>query len=120
MLGSGSERQAAVDTVRNFDVDWLRGQSVGIYPVHNSAPDPMVAELEKIMDSGESGSGHNLVKFQPIERQNSILVVASRPELLRVASMWISRLDGSSVASTGVKVYRVKGWRRETNRGIAE
>ena len=108
VLGSGSERQAAVDTVRNFDVDWLRGQSVGIYPVHNSAPDPVVAELEKIMDSGESGSGHNLVKFQPIERQNSILVVASRPELLRVASMWISRLDGSSVASTGVKVYRVK------------
>ena len=95
-------------TVRNFDVDWLRGQSVGIYPVHNSSPDPMVAELEKIMDSGESGSGHNLVKFQAIERKNSILVVASRPELLRTASMWITRLDGSSVASTGVKVYRVK------------
>ena len=108
VLGSGSERQAAVDTVRNFDVDWLRGQSVGIYPVHNSSPDPMVAELEKIMDSGESGSGHNLVKFQAIERKNSILVVASRPELLRTASMWITRLDGSSVASTGVKVYRVK------------
>jgi general secretion pathway protein D len=108
VLGSGSERQAAVDTVRNFDVDWLRGQSVGIYPVHNSSPDPMVAELEKIMDSGESGSGHNLVKFQSIERKNSILVVASKPELLRAASMWISRLDGSSVANTGVKVYRVK------------
>jgi len=108
VLGSGSERQSAIDTVRNFDVDWLRGQSVGIYPVHNSSPDPMVAELEKIMDSGESGSSHNLVKFQAIERQNSILVVASRPELLRAAATWISRLDGSSVASTGVKVYRVR------------
>ena len=68
----------------------------------------MVTELEKIMDSGESGLGHNLVKFQAIERQNSILVVASKPELLRTASLWISRLDKSSVASTGVKVYRVK------------
>ena len=38
VLGTGSERQAAVDTVRNFDVDWLRGQSVGIYPVYNGAP----------------------------------------------------------------------------------
>ena len=108
VLGSGSERQAAVDTVREFDVDWLRGQSVGIYPVHNGTPAAMVSELEKIMDSGDSGLGHNLVKFQPIERQNSILVVASKPELLRSAATWISRLDRSAVASTGVKVYRVK------------
>ena len=108
ILGTGSERQTAVDTVRNFDVDWLRGQSVGIYPVHNGAPATMVPELEKIMDSGESGLGHNLVKFQAIERQNSILVVASKAELLRTASLWISRLDKSAVASTGVKVYRVK------------
>ncbi len=108
ILGTGSERQTAVDTVRNFDVDWLRGQSVGIYPVYNGAPAPMVAELEKIMDSGESGLGHNLVKFQAIERQNSILVVASKAELLRAAALWISRLDKSAVASTGVKVYRVK------------
>ena len=49
------------------------------------------------------------MKFQAIERKNSILVVASRPELLRTASMWITNCyDGSSVASTGVKVYRVK------------
>ena len=108
VLGTGSERQTAVDTVRSFDVDWLRGQSVGIYPVSNGAPAQMVAELEKIMDSGESGMGHNLVKFQALERQNSVLVVASKPQLLRAASLWISRLDKSAVASTGVKVYRVK------------
>jgi general secretion pathway protein D len=108
VLGTGSERQTAVDTVRNFDVDWLQGQSVGIYPVYNGASAQMVAELEKIMDSDETGLGHNLVKFQAIERQNSILVVATKPQLLRAASLWISRLDKSSVASTGVKVYRVK------------
>ena len=108
VLGTGPERQAAVDTVRSFDVDWLRGQSVGIYPVSNGAPAQMVTELENVMDSGESGMGHNLVKFQALERQNSVLVVASKPQLLRAASLWISRLDKSAVASTGVKVYRVK------------
>jgi general secretion pathway protein D len=108
VLGSGAERQAAIDTVRSFDVDWLRGQSVGIYPVHNSTPEPVVAELEKIMDSGESGLGHNLVKFQAIARQNAIMVVAAKPEWLSSAATWISRLDASATASTGVKVYRVK------------
>ena len=108
VLGTGTERQTALDTVRDFDVDWLRGQSVGIYPVYNGAPATMVTELEKIMDSGETGLSHNLVKFQAVERQNAILVVASKPGFLRMASTWISRLDRSTVASTGVKVYRVK------------
>ena len=120
VLGTGTERQAALDTVRDFDVDWLRGQSVGIYPVHNGAPATMVTELEKIMDSGETGLSHNLVKFQAIERQNSILVVASKPGLLRMASTWISRLDRSSVASTGVKVYRVKYGDAQTDVGAGE
>jgi general secretion pathway protein D len=108
VVGTGSERQSAVDTVRSFDVDWLRGQSVGMYPVQNSTPEPIVGELEKIMDSGDSGLGHGLVKFQPISRLNSILVVASKPELLRVASRWIYRLDEPSTSSASVKVYKVR------------
>jgi general secretion pathway protein D len=108
VVGTGSERQSAVDTVRSFDVDWLRGQSVGMYPVQNSTPEPIVGELEKIMDSGDSGLGHGLVKFQPVSRLNSILVVASKPELLRVASRWIYRLDEPSTSSASVKVYKVR------------
>ena len=108
VLGAGSERQAALDTVRSFDVDWLQGQSVGMYPVNNSTPEPIVSELEKIMDSGETGLGHGLVKFETVSRLNAILVVASKPELLRAAARWISRLDEPSVASASVKVYKVR------------
>ena len=108
VIGSGPERQTAIDTVRSFDVDWMRGQSVGIYPVANSAPEPLVAELEKIMDVGENGRGQNPVKFQPISRQNAILVVASRPQLLNAAATWIARLDLPSNGGTTIKVYRVK------------
>ena len=108
VVGTGSERQSALDIVRSFDVDWLRGQSVGMYPVQNSAPEPIVAELEKIMDSGEAGLGHGLVKFQPVARLNSILVVASRPELLRAAAHWISRLDEPSAAVASIKVYKLR------------
>ena len=92
VIGTGSERQTALDTIRSFDVDWLQGQSVGMYPVQNSTPEPIVGELEKIMDSGESGLGHGLVKFQAVSRLNAILVVASTPNLLRTAARWISRL----------------------------
>jgi general secretion pathway protein D len=106
--GSGAERRAAVETVLSFDADWMRGQSVGIYPVRNTTPEPLIAELEKIMDSGEGGLGQGLVKFQPVGRLNAIMVVSRKPELLRNAATWINRLDSSDVASTGVKVYRVR------------
>ena len=108
VIGSGDERQAAVETVRNFDVDWMRGQSVGVYPVTNSAPEPIIAELEKIMDSGENGLSQNLVKFQAIARQNAILVVTSKPQLLKTAATWIARLDSPANGGTAVKVYRVR------------
>jgi general secretion pathway protein D len=108
VVGNGSERQSAIDTVRSFDVDWMQGQSVGLYPVENSAPDPIVAELEKIMDSGESGLGHGLVKFQAVTRQNAVLVVAAKPELLQRAQRWIARLDAPTADSSGVKVYKLR------------
>lgn len=106
--GNGADRRAAVDTVLDFDADWMRGQSVGIYPVKNTTPEPLISELEKIMDSGEGGLSQNLVKLQPIVRLNAILVVTSKAELLRSVETWIKRLDSSETASTGVKVYRVR------------
>ncbi|HML12933.1 MAG TPA: secretin N-terminal domain-containing protein, partial [Xanthobacteraceae bacterium] len=69
--GTGSERQAALDTVLSFDRDWMRGQSVGIYPIRNTTPEPVMTELEKIIDSGEGGLNQNLVKLQPIARMNA-------------------------------------------------
>ena len=68
--GTGAERRTAVETALSFDVDWLRGQSVGIYPVVNSGPEPVIAELEKIVDSGENGLSQNMIKFQPVARLN--------------------------------------------------
>ena len=76
--GSGADRRNAVETVMSFDADWMRGQSVGIIPVRNSAPEPIIAELEKIMDSGEGGLSQSLVKLQPIARLNAIMVVSQQ------------------------------------------
>ena len=106
--GTGAERRAALDTVMSFDRDWMRGQSVGIYPIRNTTPEPVMAELEKIIDSGEGGLNQNLVKLQAIARMNAVLVVSKKPELLRTVANWIHRLDNSETASTGVKVYRVR------------
>jgi hypothetical protein len=48
------------------------------FPVQNSNPEPMIAELEKIIGSGENGLGHDVAKFVPVARMNAILVVTVR------------------------------------------
>ena len=106
--GTGDERRSAVDTAMSFDVDWMRGQSVGIYPISNSAPEPMIAELEKIMDSGDSGLSQNLVKFQVVSRLNAIMVVSRKPALLQTAATWIRRLDRADSERNSVHVYRIR------------
>lgn len=106
--GNAADRQAAVDTVHDFDADWMRGQSVGVFSVSNSTPEPVIAELQKIVDSGEGGLSENLVKLQPIARQNAILAVTRKPGLLKEIGTWVARLDKSGTAGTSVRVYHMR------------
>jgi general secretion pathway protein D len=108
LQGSGTERRNALDIAASFDVDWMRGQAVGVFPVRNGTPEPMIAELEKIMDSGEAGLSQGMIKFQPVARMNAILVVSRKPEYLKTAGQWIERLDQSSTAGTNLRVYRLR------------
>lgn len=105
--GNGPERRAAVDTMLSFDGDWMRGQSVGVFPIRNSTPEPIIAEIEKIMDTGEGGLTQNMIKFQPVARLNAILVVSRKPEYLKTVATWIKRLDESDVSGVNLKVYRL-------------
>ncbi len=106
--GNSADRRAAIQTALSFDADWMLGQSVGIYPVSSSTPEPVIAELNRIVDSGQGGLSQDLVKLEPIARQNAILVVTRKPELLKRVATWITRLDKSGGAGTDVKVYRMR------------
>jgi general secretion pathway protein D len=108
VTGSGTDRASAIDTILSFDADWMRGQSVGIFPVHNSSPEPVISEIEKIMDSGEGGLSQNVIKFQPMSRLNAILVVSQKPEYLKRAQTWIARLDKSDTEGVNLKAYPLR------------
>jgi general secretion pathway protein D len=99
--GTYAERQQLIETALAFDVDWMRKQTVGIFPVRNTSADVVIAELNKVFDS-------NLVRYQPIERMNAILAVSKSPQAIRQASSWVSRLDRMNDAGIRVRVYRLK------------
>jgi general secretion pathway protein D len=106
--GTTSEREAALDLVSTFDVEWLRNQSVGVYPLRSTSPETMIGELQRVFDNREGGAGHDVISFQPISRMNAVMVVAKNPGLLRQTSQWVERLDRSDNSGTTLRSYRLK------------
>src|SRR6185369_10269300 len=98
--GTTSERQAALDMIATFDVEWLRNQSVGVYPLKSTSPETMIRELERVFESGEGGQGQGVVRFQPISRMNAVMVVTKNPKFLDKATQWVARLDRSDTSGT--------------------
>lgn len=99
--GTFAERQSLVDNALAFDVEWMRSQSVGIFPIENGNPDTVITELEKMVDP-------NLVKFQPIARMNAVLAISKNSKLIQQVATWIARLDRSNDLGTRVRVYRLR------------
>ena len=106
--GTTAERQAVLDVVAAFDVEWMRNQSVGVFPLKSTSPETMIRELERVFESSEGGQGQGLVQFQPIQRMNAVLIVTKNPKYLERATQWVARLDRSDTSGTTVRVYRLQ------------
>jgi general secretion pathway protein D len=106
--GTTAERQAALDVVSTFDVEWLKNQSVGVYPLKSTSPETMIGELERIFETGDGGLGQGVVRFQPVSRMNAVMVVTKNPKLLQQTTQWIGRLDRSDTTGTTLRTFRLK------------
>ncbi|WP_165361418.1 type II secretion system secretin GspD [Lichenibacterium ramalinae] len=106
--GTASERRAAIEAAATVDVDWLRSKSVAILPVANAAPDTIISELNRIMDSGEGGMAQGAIQLQPMSRMNAVLAVARTAQGIDMVRRWVARLDRGDSAAAGVKVYKLQ------------
>lgn len=106
--GTASERESALDMIQTFDVEWLRNQSVGVYPLKSTSPETMIEELERVFENREGGPGQGVISFQPISRMNAVMVVAKNPNMLKQTTQWVERLDRSDTSGTTLRSYRLK------------
>lgn len=90
--GSQNELSAMLDTIAIFDVDWLRGMSVAVYPVHATNAKTMVEELQFVFGR-DGGPLRDVVRLFPVERPNSVIVVSTQPRYLSEVERWINNLD---------------------------
>lgn len=106
--GTASERETAIGMISTFDVEWLRDQSVGVYPLKSTSPDSMIQELQQVFEVDNGGPGEGVIQFQPISRMNAVMVVTKNPTYLKEATTWIERLDRSDPSGTTVRTYRLR------------
>ena len=106
--GSSRERQLLIDAATSFDLDWLKGQSAGIFPLVHTTPDELIAEITPAMRAEEGEPVAKMIRFQPINRLNAVMVLTRQSNYLELSAKWIRRLDRSSAAGHGVYVYRVE------------
>ena len=109
LAGTPEELRNYLKTVEIFDVDWLAGMSVGIYPLRTVDVEAIIAELDSVFSAGGESPLAGMFRFVPLERLSSVMVITFQQEYLYKAEEWIKILDrGAAGSGKQLYVYRVK------------
>lgn len=108
LAGTPEELANYQDTIDTFDVDWLKGMSVGVFGLQRASVAELMPELQKMFgpDSGMPLAG--MVRFLPIERTNSVVAISSQPQYLSEVGDWIHTIDEGGGNEPQMYVYDVR------------
>ena len=114
---SGTQREIKhlLEIIDIFDIDFLAGYSVGLFPMQTDVKS-LSGDLDRLFGAGGQGPGAStsplagIVRIIPIERMNGLLVVSTQPRYLEEAKKWIERLDKAGGLAGGMRlnVYPVQ------------
>ncbi|MEO7431332.1 MAG: type II secretion system secretin GspD [Dokdonella sp.] len=109
LAGNQSELDNYQKTIATFDVDWLRGMSIGVFTLQHVEVTKLLPDLEKIFGSKGESPLAGMFRFMPIEQTNAIIAITPQPEYLKQAQEWLLRLDrGGAENATQLYIYNVK------------
>lgn len=112
LSGSSSKIKKVKELARSFDVNWLKGMSIGLFPVDNTSAETIRGELVELFGQQIDKSQAQAMRILAIERSNSIMVIANHNDSVKMIGDWIERLDKSGGASNqAFFVYRVQNGR---------
>jgi general secretion pathway protein D len=109
LAGTQFELQNYERTIDVFDVDWLKGMSVGVFGLRNVEVAKIMPELDKIFGDKAETPVAGMFRFIPMEATNSIIVITPQSDYLKRVQEWLYRLDvGAGENGTQLYVYDVK------------
>ena len=105
-----SNLRKLLEIIDVFDSKVFEGDRVRLLPVKNNLVRDLINDLKTIFAGyGFSESGGGAIRFVPLERMNSILVITGNQTIFAEVERWIDRLD-QPLANAGLRnyVYKVK------------
>jgi len=119
LSGSGEQINNLLDTIAIFDVDWLAGKSVTLFPLKEVDPKTLTRDLETALKGSHGELFDGMVRLIPIERVNGLLVVSSTPAFMQELRHWIEKLDvANDKAERRLYVYKLKNAKAADIAGI--
>ncbi len=105
--GSRAELENYLRTIEVFDVDWLSGMSVGVFPLQSGKAARVVADLEKVFGEQSKSPVAGMFRFMPLEGANAVLVITPQANYLDDIQQWLDRID-SAGGSVQLYSYELK------------
>ncbi|TWI05050.1 general secretion pathway protein D [Luteimonas cucumeris] len=94
LAGTRAELANYLRTIEIFDVDWLSGMSVGVFPLQSGNAAKVATDLEKVFGEQSKSPVAGMFRFMPLEGANAVLAITSQPDYLDDIGDWIDRIDG--------------------------
>ncbi|MFC0676921.1 type II secretion system secretin GspD [Lysobacter korlensis] len=95
VAGSQAELENYLRTIATFDVDWLSGMSVGVFPLTSGRASRVVADLERVFGEQSKSPVAGMFRFMPLEGANAIMVITSQADYLDDIQQWLERIDSA-------------------------
>lgn len=109
LAGTPSELDNYQRTIDTFDVDWMKGMSIGVFTLQHVEVAKMIPDLQKLFGTEGESPLAGMFRFMPIESTNSIVAITPQPEYLKQAEEWLYRLDrGGAENAQQLYIYNVK------------
>lgn len=108
LAGTPEELANYQDTIDTFDVDWLKGMSIGVYGLQRASVAELMPQLQKLFGPDSGMPLSDMVKFMPNERTNSIVAISSQPQYLQEVGEWIRTIDEGGGNEPQLFVYDVR------------
>ena len=108
LSGTPQELANYARTVRTFDVDWLRGMSVGVFNLQHADVDQLMPKLDEMFGSKGNTPLAGMLRFIPIKRTNALVVISTQPTYVDEVGGWIARIDQGGGNQPQTYVYDVR------------
>jgi len=94
-----------IETVKIFDVAWLKGVSFGLFPLRYADAATIVDELQKVIDGDGMGMLSGVVRLIPVQRLNAVMAITTQPDYMSEMRQLIEQFDMGMDGTPGSRLY---------------